>query len=113
LRDGVDLFNRGDFFECHEALEAVWLETSGEDRVFLQGLIQIAVSFYHLRHGNLVGSARLLSAALEKLSTPSKCRHLINTADLVETLTPLLAAIQSGEASRDTPAPEIRLVSVD
>jgi hypothetical protein len=113
LRHGLELFNRGEFFESHEALVAVWLETSGEDRIFLQGLIQVAVSFYHLRRGNVVGSRRLLLAALEKLSSPSGCRYLINTAGLVEVLTPLLASIQAGWASPDTPAPEIRLVSVD
>jgi predicted metal-dependent hydrolase len=113
LRRGLELFNRGEFFESHEALEAVWLETSGEDRIFLQGLIQVAVSFYHLRRGNFVGSRRLLLAALEKLSGPSECRDLVNTAGLIEMLTPLLASIQSGRASSDTPAPEIRLVSVD
>ena len=111
LRHGLDLFNRGEFFECHEVLEAVWLQASGADKVFLQGLIQVAVSFYHLRRKNFTGSGRLLRAALEKLSTPSECHQLIDTAGLLALLTPLLEPIQAGQASPDTPAPEIRLVS--
>ena len=111
LRQGLALFNRGEFFECHELLEAVWLEASGEDKVFLRGLIQVAVSFYHLRRRNFTGSSRLLRAALEKLSSPSEYRQLIDTASLLKTLTPLLEPIQAGQASPDTPAPEIRFVS--
>jgi predicted metal-dependent hydrolase len=40
---GVVLFNRGDFFEAHEAWEDVWVDCAGEERVFYQGLIQAAV----------------------------------------------------------------------
>jgi len=109
LREGLALFNRGEFFECHEVLEAVWLEASGEDKVFLQGLIQVTVSFYHLRRRNFAGSSRLLRAALEKLSSPSRCQQLINTASLLETLRPLPERIEAGQASPDTPAPEIQL----
>jgi uncharacterized protein len=110
LREGLARFNRGEFFECHEILEAVWLEASGEDKVFLQGLIQVAVSFYHLRRENLAGSGRLLRAGLEKLSSPSQCSQWINAASLRETLRPILELIEVGQASADTPAPEIRFV---
>jgi len=41
------------FFEVHEVLEAVWQRAAGETRQALQGLIQIAVAFYHLAGGNL------------------------------------------------------------
>ena len=111
LREGLAQFNRGEFFECHEVLEAVWLEASGEDKVFLQGLIQVAVSFYHLRRRNFAGSSRLLRAALEKLSSPSRCRQLIDTASLLETLKLLPERIEAEQASPDTPAPEIHLLS--
>lgn len=110
LREGLALFNRGEFFECHEVLEAVWLEASGDDKVLLQGLIQVAVSFYHLRRRNFAGSSRLLRAALEKLSSHSRCRPLIDTARLLEILTPLLKRIEAGQASPETPPPEIHFL---
>ena len=111
LREGLALFNSGAFFECHEVLEAVWLDASGENKVFLQGLIQVAVSFYHLRRGNFTGSGRLLRAAVEKLSSPAECRRWIDMAGLLEVLQPLLETIEAGLASPDTPAPEMRFVS--
>lgn len=110
LRAALARFNGGEFFECHEILEAAWLEASGEDKMFLQGLIQVAVSFYHLRRQNLAGASRLLRAGLEKLSTPSRYRHWINTANLVETLLSILERIETGRASSDMPAPEICFV---
>jgi uncharacterized protein len=43
-----------DFFECHEHGEYLWLNSGRPD--CLKGLIQIAISFYHLGRGNLEGS---------------------------------------------------------
>jgi predicted metal-dependent hydrolase len=42
VRLGVDLFNRGDFFEAHEVLEEVWRSTRPEPRDLFQELIQVA-----------------------------------------------------------------------
>lgn len=56
---GVLLFNRGDFFEAHEVWEALWMETSGEEKKFIQGLIQAAVGLCHFCNGNLRGAAKL------------------------------------------------------
>ena len=42
-------FNRGDYYEAHEVLEHLWLETKGADHAFYKGLIQIAGAFVHLR----------------------------------------------------------------
>ena len=42
LLKGIEEFNQGLYFQCHETLEEVWLEEQGEDRLFYQGIIQIA-----------------------------------------------------------------------
>ena len=47
-REGLRLFNEEDFFECHEVFEELWSESQGDDRKFLQGLIQAAVALFHL-----------------------------------------------------------------
>ena len=56
---GIVLFNRGDFFGAHEIWESIWLETSGPERRFYQGLIQAAVGLCHFGNGNLRGAAKL------------------------------------------------------
>lgn len=64
---GIDLFNAGNFFECHEWLEAVWTPTKQPDRWFLQALIHFAVGFYHETRGNRVGATKQLSKGLRKI----------------------------------------------
>src|SRR3954471_9926966 len=56
---GILLFNRGDFFEAHEAWEDLWAEAHGAERRFFQGLIQAAVGLCHFANGNLRGAAKL------------------------------------------------------
>ena len=73
FRLGVDLFNRGHFFEAHEALEDVWRALPRDSasrrrfRLHLQGLIQVAVAFHHYSTGNLVGARSVLARALRNL----------------------------------------------
>jgi uncharacterized protein len=69
LRQGVEEFNCAHFFEAHDTLEELWRDTSGPLRLFYQGLIQLAVGFYHLSNGNRRGALNLLEKGLAKLET--------------------------------------------
>src|SRR5262245_43977386 len=61
---GVVLFNRHDFFEAHEVWENLWLSADvGDDRRYVQGLIQAAVGLYHFSTGNLRGAKKLFGTA--------------------------------------------------
>ena len=66
---GVELFNRGSYYEAHEVWEELWLELEDEPKLFLQGLIQLAAA-YHKATVQMQpsGCVRLHHAALEKLS---------------------------------------------
>lgn len=64
---GVVEFNAGLFFECHDTLEELWAGVRGPSRDFFQGLIQVAVGFYHLGNGNTVGAGRLFARSLRRL----------------------------------------------
>ena len=68
LQKSVLLFNHHLFFEVHEVLEPQWMKEQGEVKSFLQGLIQIAVAFYHLGRGNLAGTRSLLHEGLIKIA---------------------------------------------
>lgn len=68
LRRGAALFEAGRFFEAHEIWEEEWLERSGDDRLALQGLIQLAAALYkEFRGDGPEGCIRLLEAAVSKL----------------------------------------------
>jgi predicted metal-dependent hydrolase len=65
---GVDEFNRGFFFECHDTLEDLWSGLRGEPRDFFQALIQVAVAFYHLSNGNRAGAESMFARALKRFA---------------------------------------------
>jgi predicted metal-dependent hydrolase len=67
FQKGVNEFNCGMFFECHETLEDLWHGICGPSRDFYQGLIQIAVGFYHLGNGNRTGGQSQLEKGLRRL----------------------------------------------
>jgi uncharacterized protein len=56
---GILLFNRGDYFEAHEAWEDLWMDTASPDKAFYQGLIQAAVGLCHFCNGNVRGAVKL------------------------------------------------------
>ena len=108
FEEGIELFNRGRFFDCHEALEEVWLEFSGDRKKFLQGLIQLTVAFHHLRNGNRVGAGRLLAAAIGKLALDSPERELFDVEALLAAVAPLRELLSASEtAPTDWTPPQI------
>jgi predicted metal-dependent hydrolase len=69
LLKGIEEFNRGMFFECHETLEEIWLEDNSEDRKFYQGIIQIAAGYFKLQQGVPTGAIKLWERGLEKIES--------------------------------------------
>jgi predicted metal-dependent hydrolase len=57
LARGVELFNRGQFWEAHEAWEGAWMPRRGTpDADFLKGLVQVAAGSYHYQRHNREGA---------------------------------------------------------
>jgi len=68
-----DLFNNGDFWLAHEALETVWRSIIKEDEARVwQGLIQAAAALLHRARGNRHGTVVVGAAALERLAGPQR-----------------------------------------
>lgn len=67
LRAGAELFNRGEFWEAHEAWEREWNEAAAAGdaaaTACAQGLIQVAAAFLKRRQGEESGAGRLLARA--------------------------------------------------
>jgi predicted metal-dependent hydrolase len=57
--EGIEHFNKCDFFEAHEVWEELWADTQGPPRRFYQGLIQVAVCLHHFGNGNIRGAKKL------------------------------------------------------
>jgi hypothetical protein len=61
------LFDAQLYFEVHELLEPHWMRAEAEQRVALQGLIQVAVGLHHLSGGNMAGTRSLLRDGIAKI----------------------------------------------
>ena len=54
-----ECFNQQLYYEAHDVLEDLWLETKGPLHNFYKGLIQLAGAFVHLKNSKLDPAARL------------------------------------------------------
>jgi hypothetical protein len=61
LLEGIEQFNRGDYFEQHETLELLWRAEPRDVRRLYQGILQIGVAFHHLRRLNHHGTVYMLT----------------------------------------------------
>ena len=67
LATAVEQFNRRLFWECHETLEEVWLQTPYPLRFFYHSLIKVAVGFHHMARHNRHGARVKLSDGVRLL----------------------------------------------
>lgn len=95
---GIEEFNRHFFFEAHDIWEDLWMDTTGNHRLFYQGLIQTAVGFYHLSNRNFRGACSQFTKARTKLEQYLPQFHGIETGMLV---TALGRCLREAEVLRD------------
>ena len=62
------LFDKGEYFECHDLLEVYWRRETGAEKLFLQGLIQAAAAYHKRGQGGMTGYEYLLGRARKNLS---------------------------------------------
>ena len=60
---GKKFFKSKNYFQAHEEWEDLWSDYYLEDRKFIQALIQLSVSFYHVENENLNGAKSQLEKA--------------------------------------------------
>ncbi|XP_049935456.1 uncharacterized protein LOC116260283 isoform X1 [Nymphaea colorata] len=63
----VFLFNSGDYYACHDVLEAIWNDAQEPIRTIIHGILQCAVGFHHLFNQNHRGAMMELGEGLCKL----------------------------------------------
>lgn len=104
------LFNSGEFFKAHEAWEEIWLAAPPDEKLFLQGLIQLAAAFHHYSRGNRGGARSLATAALEKLEKCPEAFGGVNLAALRDAARSWLNAPRNHPPCVPVPTPQIPLI---
>ena len=104
---GIELFNRGAFFEAHEVWEELWRDCASVDRRFFQALIQAAVAAYHWGRGNAAGAKRLYHSG-RKYMEPFRPAHLgLAVDDFWDRLAAHLAGALGDTHAPPLPPPKI------
>ncbi|MDH5506150.1 MAG: DUF309 domain-containing protein [Anaerolineae bacterium] len=74
---GVELFNAGEYWLAHEALEAAWLAEPGPARHLYKGILQAGVAYLHVQRGNFIGLVKMYERSRVWLAPwPPICRTL-------------------------------------
>jgi hypothetical protein len=103
-RATLALWNERLFFEVHEVLEAVWKTATGATRQVLQGVIQVAVAFHHLAHGNLRGARTLLAEGRARIAgARGESLGAIDLDDLLATTAPWESVLRGHIPHPDAP----------
>ena len=105
---GIEFFNSGEFYDAHEVLEDVWREEQGPHKLFLQGLIQVAVALHHHSTGNVVGCRSLLKRAARNLNSYPENYFDLNLTSLRESLSAWQTALDQNAPV--PPFPKLEMV---
>ncbi|NJO41031.1 MAG: DUF309 domain-containing protein [Cyanobacteria bacterium CRU_2_1] len=94
---GVEEFNQGQFYACHDTLEAIWMEATEPQRTFYQGILQIAVALYHLSNENARGAMILLGEGINRLRRYLPDYAEVDVVSLISQSAELLATLQQAQ----------------
>ena len=70
----MERFNRGLYFEAHEAAEEIWIERGRKKADPVRGLVQLAVALAHAKRGNLSGARRVFERSARLLTNSAEMR---------------------------------------
>ena len=95
LKHGIELFNRGEYWEAHEAWEEVWMpDRKGPDAAFYKGLIQIAAGCLHYGRRNRRGAVNKWRSGADYLRPYLPAHHGVRLSQLVATVDEFLTAMR-------------------
>lgn len=98
-KKGVWLFNHRHFFECHEILEAQWMDSAGIEKTFYQMIIHAAVAFVHWENGNRKGVLSLQHTfKLKAAAIPASVYMGLDIEDLKQQMAALVEPLRADMA---------------
>lgn len=104
--EGIELFNAGRFFECHEVWEEVWKRAADAEKLFYQGMIQAAVAILHAERANPRGARSTWAKARAKLDLFPAEQMGIALGELRNAVDEFIASARAGDPL--PPRPKIR-----
>src|SRR4051794_24815583 len=76
LREALEAFNRGDYFEAGDFFEELFFEAVRDEVPFIRALLQTSVGFVHAERGQRKSAIERLEEALAALNDVTNSRGL-------------------------------------
>jgi ribulose-phosphate 3-epimerase len=112
LARGVELFNRGEFWEAHEAWEGAWMPHRHQpEGDFYKGLVQVAAGFYHYRRRNRNGALIKWRDGAEYLRRFVPEREGIPLEPLIERVDAYRQRLEEGDDWPELEAPRLEMTA--
>lgn len=74
-QEGLEYFNRGEYYRQHDLFEAQWVETEGPVRNLYRAILQVGVAYYQIERGNYRGALKMFQRSVQWLmSLPDTCQ---------------------------------------
>tara|TARA_B100001989_G_scaffold31957_1_gene18990 strand:- start:402 stop:770 length:369 start_codon:yes stop_codon:yes gene_type:complete len=108
LVKALNLFNKHEWYEAHDAFEEIWNCVDGDERQVIQGILQVSVSQFHLSKGNLNGATILLGEGLGRIKTRTKINLGIDLESFCLCLEDLLWKLQYKEVLNENDKPSLK-----
>jgi hypothetical protein len=81
-REGIALFNAGEYFESHERLEDAWNEDATAGKELYRAILQIAVAYLQIERRNYRGAVKMFLRVRQWIDPlPDRCRG-VDVAEL-------------------------------
>ena len=106
----LNLFNNEKWYEAHDAFEDIWNNVDGDERQVIQGILQVSVSQFHLKKGNVNGATILLGEGLGRIKTRTYLNLGIDLDSFCECLEDLLKKLQNKEILNENDKPFLSIL---
>ena len=106
----IDLFNKGQWYEAHDAFEDIWNSLDGDERQIIQGIIQVSVSQFHLTKGNFNGATILLGEGLGRIKNRTNNNLGIDLESFCKSLEDLLIKLQYKKMLNENDKPFLKVL---
>lgn len=72
---GIEKFNQGAFYACHDDLEEAWVADDSAGRDLYRGILQVGIAYFQIERGNYRGALKMLLRVRQWLDPlPAVCR---------------------------------------
>ena len=112
---GLELFNHQEYFECHEVIEDLWLETPEADslRDLYKGVIQAAAAIYQWDRGILTGARGLYRSAIGYLEKYQPETLGLNVKDLLGKMKEFCADLDQWDGESPLPRDPKKIIRLE